>query len=97
MKMRMTKEHRLWRRRSGMAKFERSCRNVQFESHTCKAYRVLGTQEAGDYAMFKARLCEDAQNNGWELYEVNHRASHIVFLTLRKLETTPYEVNHEQD
>ena len=55
MSIKMTAEFRAYRRRSGMAKFERECRVVVWNGRRVKAYDVPGTREAGKLAMYYAQ------------------------------------------
>ena len=52
----MDKTTRAARKAVGLPKFERECRCVMFEGRRCKAWRVPGTTEAGQWAMLHRRM-----------------------------------------
>lgn len=65
----MTKEYRAYRRKHGIAEWERNCRFARFQHRLMRAYKVPGTPEAGQHEMKMQSARDTAKANGWKLYE----------------------------
>lgn len=66
--MQMSLAYREYRKKSGMAKFERDCRVVaNTTGRLAKAYKVPGTREHGEYCMFLRRW-NDTKDHGEKMY-----------------------------